>query len=74
MEGKKRKKLQIDHEEVLAEAFITYNNAIHSAKKLTPYELFAARTHTFQQTVYFSDEHDYLQKLIDYTGPQKKVS
>lgn len=66
MEERKRKKLQVDHEEVLAEAFITYNNAIHSATKLTPYELFAGRTHSFQQTVQFSDEHDYLQKLNEF--------
>lgn len=53
MEEKKRKKLQIDHEEVLAEAFITYNKAIHSATKLSPYDLFTGRTHTFQKTIQF---------------------
>lgn len=66
VEEKKRKKVQIDHEEVLAEVFITYNNAIHSATKLTPYEIFTGHTHTFQQTIQFSDEHDDLQKLNDY--------
>lgn len=66
LEEKKKRKVQIDHEEILTETFITYNNAIHSATKLTPYELFSGRTHVFQQTIKFDDEHDYLQKLNEF--------
>lgn len=66
LEEKEKKKVQIDHEEILTETFITYNNAIHSATKLTPYELFLGRTHVFQQTIKFDDEHDYLQKFNEF--------
>jgi len=58
-ETRKKKK----HEEVLDEAFITYNNAIHSATKLTPQELFTGRTHNFLNSVSFNNDHEYLQKI-----------
>lgn len=62
-ETRKKKKLESRHEEVLDEAFITYNNAIHSATKLTPQELFTGRTHNFLNSVSFNNEHEYLQKI-----------
>jgi len=62
-ETRKKNKLESKHEEVLDEAFITYNNAIHSATKLTPQELFTGRTHNFLNTVSFNNEHEYLQKI-----------
>jgi len=66
LKEKKEKKVQIGHEEILTETFITYNNALHSATKLTRYELFSGRTHVFQQTIKFDDERDYLKKLNEF--------
>lgn len=70
MTKRKEAKLSLDHEEIFKEALITYNNSIHSATKLTPYELFFGRTHVFNETVQFNDEHEYLQKLNEY---QQKI-
>lgn len=63
---KKDHKINCDHEEILTETLITYNNAIHSATKLTPFELFTGKTHVFNRTVQYSDQHDYLQKLNEF--------
>lgn len=63
---RKDQKLECEHDEVMAETLITYNNAIHSATKLTPYELFTGKTHIFNRTIEYSDEHDYLQKLNEF--------
>lgn len=70
MAKRRENKLSLDHEEIFREAFITYNNSIHSATKLTPYELFFGRTHIFNRTVQFNDEPEYLQKLNEY---QQKI-
>lgn len=63
LDTRKNQKLQIEHDELLTETLITYNNAIHSATKLTPYELFTGRTHSFNKNTEFSTEHDYLEIL-----------
>lgn len=65
-ENRKAEKLDCDHEEILCETLITYNNAIHSATKFTPFELFSGRTHVFNKEVTFDSEHDYLQKLNEF--------
>lgn len=70
MTKRRENKLSLDHEEIFREALITYNNSIHSATKLTPYELFFGRTHIFNRTVQFNEEHEYLQKLNEY---QQKI-
>lgn len=70
MAKRRENKLSLDHEEIFREALITYNNSIHSATKLTPYELFFGRTHIFNRTVQFNDEPEYLQKLNEY---QQKI-
>jgi len=44
LEERRKQKSTCDHEDMLAEQFVTYNNSIHSATKLTPFELF---THIF---------------------------
>ena len=59
-------KLKVDHEEILSETLITYNNAIHSVTKLTPYELFFGRPYKFLKTLKFSNEHEYLLKLNEF--------
>jgi len=71
MESKKAGKLELRHEEILSEAFITYNNAIHSATKLTPQELFTGRTQDFLNNVTFNNEHDYLQKINAFQAVPK---
>ena len=38
----KDKKLEMDHDDILAETLITHNNAIYSATNLTPFEIFTA--------------------------------
>lgn len=63
LDTRKEQKLPIEHDELLTETLITYNNAIHSATKLTPYELFTGKTHSFNKNIEFSNEHDYLDKL-----------
>ena len=56
----------------------TYNNSIHSATQLTPYELFTGRTHTFLKDVTFNNEQDFLRELNNfrenlYTDIHKKT-
>lgn len=63
---RKEMKLEIDHDEILSESLITYNNAIHSATKLTPFELFHGRTYKFDRDATFENEHDYLKKLNEF--------
>lgn len=60
---RKEKGFSTEHEEILSETLITYNNAIHSTTKHTPYELFFGRPYKFMKTLNFSNEHDYLTKL-----------
>jgi len=60
---KKLENLSVDHDDILTETFITYNNSIHSATKHTPHELFTGRTHTFNKEIKLNNEHDYLQQL-----------
>lgn len=55
-----------DHEDILNETIITYNNSIHSATKLTPYELFYGRTHTFNKNLKYNNTHEYLRKLNEF--------
>lgn len=45
---RKEGKLNLDHEEILSETVVTYNNATHSSTNLTPFELFAV-VPTFSQ-------------------------
>lgn len=54
----------------MSEALITYNNAIHSATKHTPFELFSGHTHIFNQTIKFNSE--FREKL--YPLATKKLS
>lgn len=63
IDRKSKEKLECDHEEILSETLITYNNAVHSATKLTPFELFSGRTHFFNKNIKFDNYHDYLTKL-----------
>lgn len=66
MAKRKELRLEQDHEEILSEAIITYNNAIHSTTKITPYELFHGRTYKFDKDITFNNEHDYLKKLNQF--------
>lgn len=65
---KTRKKMNssIEHDDILSETFITYNNSIHSTTKYTPFELFTGRTHEFNTNITFTNEHDYITKLNEY--------
>lgn len=63
LDTRKKHKLPTDHEEIMSETVITYNNAIHSTTKHTPFELFNGRTHLFEKTIIPNNEHDYLNKL-----------
>lgn len=63
---KKERRVGINHNEILKETLITYNNSIHSSTKLTPYELFFGKTYKFEQTVQFNNEHEYLDKLREF--------
>lgn len=63
---RKENKLECNHEEILTETLITYNNEIHSTTKLTPFELFTGKTHLFNRTIEYKDEHDYLIKLNEF--------
>lgn len=54
-----------DHEEILNETLITYNNAVHSATNLTPYELFYGRTYKFKNLNY-RNVHEYLDRLHEF--------
>lgn len=58
-EKKKALQLDLDHDLIMAETFITYNNAIHSTTKLTPHEVFTGRTHIFEQTFKAVSQQDY---------------
>lgn len=58
-----KERLECNPEEILSEILITYNNAVHSATKLTPLELFSGRTHLFNKNITFDNYHDYLTKL-----------
>lgn len=60
---RKTKRLETEHDELLSETFMTYNNTIHSSTKITPYELFFGKTHDFVDNQNFDNEHDYLTKL-----------
>lgn len=62
-ELKRKNKQTNKHEETLSETLLTYNNAIHSSTKYTPFELFTGRTHIFEQTIKYDNNHEYLQKL-----------
>lgn len=66
MTKRKEQKLDNNHEEILNETLITYNNAIHSVTKLTPFELFHGRTDKFIKQQSFDNEHDYLRKLNEF--------
>lgn len=63
---RRQKKLQTDHEEILDETFMTYNNTIHSSTKLTPYELFFGRPYDFKDKTELRNEHEFLDKLNEY--------
>jgi len=63
---KKTLSLNLDHDLILAETFITYNNAIHSNTKLTPHEVFTGRTHIFEQSYKANSQQDYLRELDDF--------
>jgi hypothetical protein len=54
-----------DHEEILSETIITYNNSIHSVTKLTPYEAFYGRSYQFSKENH-SNVHEYLEKLHEF--------
>lgn len=59
-----KERLECNHEKILSETLITYNNnAVHSATKLTPFELFSGRTHIFNKNITFDNYYDYLTKL-----------
>lgn len=62
----KDSRLPLDHDEILFEVILTYNNSIHSATKLTPFELFYGRTPQFEENLTYNTEHEYLQKLDDF--------
>lgn len=62
----KASELPLDHDEILSEVIMTYNNSIHSATKLTPFELFYGRTPTFEKNLSYNTEHEYLQQLKDF--------
>jgi hypothetical protein len=55
-----------DHEDILNEVILTYNNAIHSATELTPFEVFYGRTYKFTNTVQHRTVHEYLEKLNEF--------
>lgn len=63
---RKENRLTIDHDDIISETLITYNNAIHSTTKYTPYELLFGRTYKFDKDITFNNEHDYLQKLNEF--------
>lgn len=56
----------MDHDDILTETIITYNNAIHSSTKLTPFELFYGKTYKFDRQITFNDEHEYLCKINQF--------
>lgn len=62
----KEKKLEMDHDDILTEVLITYNNAIHSSTKITPFELFYGRTYKINRQITFNNEHEYLSKINQF--------
>lgn len=62
----KNNRLDLDHDDILNETLTTYNNAIHTATKLTPFELLYGRTSKFNNSIEYVSEHDYLNKLNQY--------
>jgi len=63
IDRKSKERLECNHEEILSETLITYNNVVPSATKLPPFELFSGRTHIFNKNITFDNYHDYLTKL-----------
>lgn len=63
LEKSKQCNLNLDHDDILTEVIITYNNSIHSTTKLTPYELFYGRTYKFNKDITSNNVHEYLEKL-----------
>lgn len=53
-------------DEILFEVITTYNNSIHTATKLTPFELFYGRTPTFEKDLDYNTQHEYLQRLKEF--------
>lgn len=48
--------VEADRDDIISE-ILTYINSIHSATKFTPYELFYARTHSFNINIKYSSKH-----------------
>lgn len=63
---RKSKKMEVDHEEILDETFMTYNNTIHSSTKFTPYELFFGRPYNFSREIKYNNKHEFLNKLNEF--------
>lgn len=66
MEKYKDSEIPLDHDEILFEVIMTYNNSIHTATKLTPFELFYGRTPAFEKDLKYNTQHEYLQQLKDF--------
>lgn len=69
----KSSEIPLNHDEILSEVIFTYNNAIHSATKLTPFELFYGRTYNFEKTLSYNSEHDYLNRLQEFQNDLHKI-
>lgn len=63
---RKEHNMPLEHEEILTEALITYNNAIHSSTGHTPYELFFGRPYKFYKETNTFSQHEYLDKLNEF--------
>lgn len=63
---RKEHNMTLEHEEILTEALITYNNAIHSSTGHTPYELFFGRPYKFYKETNTFSQHEYLDKLNEF--------
>lgn len=66
MEKYKESELPLDQDELLFEVIMTYNNSIHTATKLTPFELFYGRTLLFEKDLNYNTNHEYLQQLKEF--------
>ena len=66
MEKYKDSELPLDQDELLFEVIMTYNNSIHTATKLTPFELFYGRTPSFEKDLNYNTKHEYLQQLKEF--------
>lgn len=55
-----------DPEDILNEVITTYNNAIHSSTKYTPFELFYGRTYKFNKNIKHNNLHEYLERLREF--------